>query len=637
MQEGAIVGNFLLGRRIGKGAQASVFQARHRFLDREAAVKVLERQSDPLFRERFLREGQATASLEHPGIVRVIDCGIDGDVPYLAMELLLGQTLKEFNGSRANGRYSLGEVMSVMIPVTDALALAHTRGIVHRDLKPSNIFILNDGTIKLLDFGVAKVTGSELTRTGDFVGNISYAPFEQWRNSADVTPAADVYSVGAIMFEMIVGRLPPRSDPRRVGISGGSSELPVGSSLLRRGVPEALTNLLLSCLDENPDLRPQNADEVCRRLQALSTGNQLRREGGAQHRGQGRLADSLETPSRTVTQYSRALESSAKVEEASPGPPRWRARLAVPALAAAVVLGLIFVRGRALSRPAPATASVVARGPTPATTPAVASAPTPATGSVVAIHAPEPTAPAAEVSSVKESALTVVAAPGFPEGALKALNEGLSKKAVLTHGALDLPSDGEWFLFWSDCTMSKSAHLPAAFVAHMSDREQLKTIVRPELAVDGSWLILTSEARLFRSESFPEDVFSARAADGSSPLKLFEIVPDDADEDLSGSPSISVYADGHATVMNDDDREIQAAVSRASLDGRIVDVSVGPSGEWMIVGSRSVAMSKKVDPSLRQKVQELEARGATVCQAVAGRKGRWALIVQETPGVPCPG
>jgi serine/threonine-protein kinase len=623
MQEGAIVGNFLLGRRIGKGAQASVFQARHRFLDREAAVKVLEPQSDPLFRERFLREAQATASLEHPGIVRVLDCGIDGDVPYMAMELLLGQTLKELNGSRANGRYSLGEIMSVMIPVTDALALAHTRGIVHRDLKPSNIFILNDGTIKLLDFGVAKVTGSELTQTGDFVGNISYAPFEQWRNSADVTPAADVYSVGAIMFEMIVGRLPPRSDPRQVGISGGSSELPIGSSLLRRGVPEAITNLLLSCLDENPDLRPQNAEEVCRRLQSLSTGNHLRREGGAQYRGQGRLADSLEASSRTVTQYARALESSAKVEDARQQRLPSRARLAVPALAAAVVLGLIFVKGRAVSGPTPATASVVARGPTPAT------------ASMVAIHAPAPMAPAAEVPSVKESALTVVAAPGFPEGALKALNEGLSKKAVLTHGALDLPADGEWFLFWSDRTMSKSAHLPAAFVAHMSDREQLKTIVRPELAVDGSWLILTSDSRLFRSESFPEDVFSARAADGSSYLKLFEIVPDDADGDLSGSPSISVYADGHATVMNEDGREIQDAVSRASSDGRIVDVSVGPSGEWMIVGSRGVAMSKKVDPSLRQRVQELEARGATVCQAVAGRKGRWALIVQETPGVAC--
>ncbi len=627
MQEGAIVGNFLLGRRIGKGAQASVFQARHRFLDREAAVKVLEPQSEPMFRERFLREAQATASLEHPGIVRVLDCGIDGDVPYMVMELLLGQTLKELNGSRANGRYSLGEVLNVMIPVTDALALAHTRGIVHRDLKPSNIFILNDGTIKLLDFGVAKVTGSELTQTGDFVGNISYAPFEQWRNSADVTPAADIYSVGAIMFEMIVGRLPPRSDPRQKGISGGSSELPVGSSLLRRGVPEALTNLLLSCLDENPDLRPQHAEEVCRRLQALSTGDHLRREGGARYRGQGRLADSLETSSRTVTQYARAPESSAKVEDASEearqGPLRSRARLAVPALAAAVALGLILVKGRSGSGPTPATASVVARGPTPAT------------ASVVAVHAPEPMAPAAAASSVKESALTVVAAPGFPGGALKALNEGLSKKAVLTHGALDLPSDGEWFLFWSDRTLSKSAHLPAAFVAHMSDREQLKTIVRPELAVDGSWLILTSDARLFRSESFPEDVFSARAADGSPSLKLFEIVPDDLEGDLSGSPSISVYADGHATVMNDDDREIQAAVSRASSDGRIVDVSVGPSGEWMIVGSRSVAMSKKVDPSLRQKVQELEARGATVCQAVVGRKGRWALIVQETPGVPC--
>ena len=159
MEEGAVVGNFLLGRRIGKGAQASVFQARHRFLDREAAVKVLEPQPDPMLRERFLREAKATASLEHPGIVRVLDCGIQGDVPYMAMELLLGRTLKELNVSRADGRYSLGEVMSVMMQATSALALAHTRGIVHRDLKPSNIFILNDGTLKLLDFGVAKVTG----------------------------------------------------------------------------------------------------------------------------------------------------------------------------------------------------------------------------------------------------------------------------------------------------------------------------------------------------------------------------------------------------------------------------------------------------------------------------------------------
>jgi len=624
MQEGAVVGNFLLGRRIGKGAQASVFQARHRFLDREAALKVLEPPSDPRFRERFLREAQATASLEHPAIVRVLDCGIDGDVPYMAMELLLGQTLKELTISRANCRYSLGEVMSVMIPVTSALALAHTRGIVHRDLKPSNVFILTDGTIKLLDFGVAKVTGSELTQTGDFVGNISYAPFEQWRNSADVTPASDIYSVGAIMFEMIVGRLPPRSDPRQKGVSRASSELPAGSSLLRHGISEAITNLLVSCLDENPDLRPQNAEEVCRRLQSFSSGSHLRREGGAQYRGQGRLADSLETSSsRTVTQYSHTLESSVKAADGSQRRLRSGARFAVPALTAAVVLALIFVKGRAFSGPTPATASAVGIQP------AREKKPEP--------KAPEPTASSAEVSPAKESPLIVVAAPGFPEDALKALNDGLSKKAVLTHGVLDLPSDGEWFLFWSDRTMSKSAHLPTAFMAHMSDRQQLKTIVRPEFAVDGSWLILTSEATLFRSESFPEDVFSARAAYGTSSLKLFEIVSDDAEGDLSGLPSISLYSDGHAIVTNDDGREIQDAVSRASSDGRIVDVIVGPGGEWMIVGDRSVAMSKKLDPSLRQKVQELEARGATVCQAVDGRKGRWALIVQEAVGVACLG
>ncbi len=620
MEEGAVVGNFLLGRRIGKGAQASVFQARHRFLDREAAVKVLEPQPDPVFKERFLREARATASLEHPGIVRVLDCGIEGNTPYMAMELLLGRTLKELNVSRADGRYSLGEVMSVMIEVTSALALAHARGIVHRDLKPSNIFILNGGTLKLLDFGVAKVTDSELTRTGDFVGNISYAPFEQWRNAADVTPASDIYSVGAIAFEMIVGRLPPRSDPRQKGIAGASSELPAGSSLLRRGVPEPITNLLVSCLDENPDLRPQNAEELCRKLEALSSGH-LNRKGGAPYRGQGRLAESLDAASRTLTQYSRSLEPSAEVEETARERLPRGARFAIPALAALAVLLLLLVKGRAHLGPAPATASVVSVQPTRQTR----SEP----------RAPARAAPAGELPSVKEPSLTVVAGPGFPEDALRALREGLSRKAVLKHGGLDLPSDGDWFLFWSDHTMSKSAHLPAAFVAHMSDREQLKTIVRPEFAVDGSWLILTSEATLFRSDSFPEDVFSARAAHASSSLRLFEMVADDAEGDLSGSPSISLYSDGRALVANDDDREIQGAVSRASSDGGIVDVIVEPGGEWMIIGNQSVAMSKKLSPDLRQKVQELEARGATVCQAVDGRKGRWALIVQETRGAPC--
>ena len=118
MEEGAVVGNFLLGRLIGQGAQASVFQARHRFLDREAAVTVLPPQPDPMGRQRFLREAKATASLEHPGLVRVLDCGIEGDVPYMAMELLLGGTLKELNVSRANGGYSLGEVVSVMVQAT---------------------------------------------------------------------------------------------------------------------------------------------------------------------------------------------------------------------------------------------------------------------------------------------------------------------------------------------------------------------------------------------------------------------------------------------------------------------------------------------------------------------------------------
>ena len=213
-----------------------------------------------------------------------------------------------------------------MVQATSALALAHTRGMVHRDLKPSNIFILNDGSLKLLDFGVAKVTGSELTRTGGFVGNISYAPFEQWRNAATVTPAADVYSVGAIMFGNDCGAI--ASSIRTLGAGNLRSVLRAAGrdQLLRRGTPEAITNLLVSCLDENPDLRPQNAEEVCQTLKALSSGSPWRREGGAQHRGQGRLAESAEGAARTLTQYSQVSEASGRGGSGRGG--RWESEAA---------------------------------------------------------------------------------------------------------------------------------------------------------------------------------------------------------------------------------------------------------------------------------------------------------------------
>jgi serine/threonine protein kinase len=620
MEEGAVVGNFLLGRLIGQGAQASVFQARHRFLDHAAAVKVLLSQPDPMIKERFLREAKATASLEHPRIVRILDCGIDGDVPYMAMELLVGRTLKELNVARANGGYSLEEVLNVAVQVTSALALAHTRGIIHRDLKPSNILILNDGTLKLLDFGVAKVPGSELTQTGGFVGNMSYAPFEQWRNAADVTPAADVFSVGAILFEMIVGRLPPR-DGGQAGISGASSELPAGTSLLRRGVPDALTNLLLSCLEEDPDLRPKDAEELCRTLQSLPSESRSRRRGEANHRGRGRLAQSVETASRTVTQYSQVLAPVVSAEDGRQRQRRSGARFVVPVLVAAAALAIVVAGRRAFFGPAPATASIAAVQPAREMKP----------------EPPRPALPAspALLETARESPLTVVAAPGFPEDALKALREGVSRKVVLNHGALDLPSPGDWFLFWSDHTMSRSAHLPAAFVAHMTDKDQLKTIVRPEFAVDGSWLILTSDGTLFRSDGFPDDVFSARATHGSSSLRLFEMISDDPGGYLSGWPSISVYGDGQASVTNDDSHRIQDAVARVASDGGIRDVIVEPGGEWMIVGNRNLAMSKNLDPTLRHQAQELETRGAAVCQAVVGRRGRWALVVQEAKGASC--
>jgi hypothetical protein len=218
-----------------------------------------------------------------------------------------------------------------------------------------------------------------------------------------------------------------------------------------------------------------------------------------------------------------------------------------------------------------------------------------------------------------------------------ALKNGLHRGLALRHAALDLPSEGDWFLYWSDGTISRSQHLPTAFLRHLDAKDSASTIVRPSVALDGSWLILTSGGGLFRSSDFPDDVYEALNRGGTSQaLTLFEFISDDPIGPLSGCPWISLYADGHDEVRHDDEGILSGAVARANAEGPLRDVLVTPSGGWMIIGNRTVQLSPNTSQSLRAQVRALERDGRAICQAVLGKEGRWALIVQNDGAERCP-
>ncbi|MFK7986636.1 MAG: protein kinase [Sandaracinaceae bacterium] len=208
-------GRYRLEAILGKGGMGVVYSGRHTGTDRQVAVKVLLPQfiEHREITKRFLREAKSAASLHHPHVVDVLDMGADEDgSPYIVLEFLVGQTLHD----RLKKEPVAAEAaLAYLLPIMDALALAHEHGIVHRDVKPDNIFLSQDKsgqiTPKLLDFGIAKLlqaSGSLNTRTGMAMGTPHYMPPEQAQGARDLGPPADVWAMGAVLFRTLTGRFP---------------------------------------------------------------------------------------------------------------------------------------------------------------------------------------------------------------------------------------------------------------------------------------------------------------------------------------------------------------------------------------------------------------------------------------------
>jgi serine/threonine protein kinase len=192
---------------LGRGGMGEVYRGRHLGLDRPVAIKFLRSSlaEDPEFRERFLREARLSARLSHPHVVQVYDTGLEGDRPYLVMELLEGESL---HARLKRGALPQEEAIAVARQALAALARAHSQGIVHRDIKPGNIFLCRDGTVKVMDFGIARALDEvRLTQTGTQMGTAEYMSPEQVEGQA-TDARSDLYAMGIVLHEMVTGEVP---------------------------------------------------------------------------------------------------------------------------------------------------------------------------------------------------------------------------------------------------------------------------------------------------------------------------------------------------------------------------------------------------------------------------------------------
>lgn len=248
---------------IGVGGMAKVYKARCHRLNRMVAVKILrdDLSQDSDFRRRFHDESQAVAMLSHPNIVAVYDVSRSADLEYIVMELIEGITLKQYMQKKGN-KLNWREALHFMTQIVKALGHAHSRGIIHRDIKPHNIMVLRDGSVKVADFGIARLTSAgHSTLTQETLGSVHYISPEQARGS-HIDARSDLYSAGVVLYEMITGRLPFEGDsPVSVAIQHINS-IPLSPRELNPDIPEALETITMKAMCPGLDRRYVSADAM---------------------------------------------------------------------------------------------------------------------------------------------------------------------------------------------------------------------------------------------------------------------------------------------------------------------------------------------------------------------------------------
>jgi serine/threonine protein kinase len=260
---GSYIGQYEIVEQIGTGGMATVFKAHHPRLDRDVAIKIMHSMflTDSNFIARFEREARVVARLDHPNIVPVYDYELHNGQPYLVMKLVEGKTLKELVSKEA---LSLDGIMRVLPAIASALSYAHSQGVLHRDVKPSNVIIADDGTPYLTDFGLARIAkAGESTMSADMLlGTPYYISPEQAQGGVEIDARADVYSLGVMLYELVVGRLPFSGDTPYIIVHKHIYEAPTPPSQINPQIPAEVEFVLLKALAKNPDDRYLTANAL---------------------------------------------------------------------------------------------------------------------------------------------------------------------------------------------------------------------------------------------------------------------------------------------------------------------------------------------------------------------------------------
>ncbi len=280
LSPGARLGPYEIQSSIGAGGMGEVYRAHDSRLDRAVAIKVLpasfSANADRL--QRFAQEARAAAALNHPNILSIFDIGDDNGAPYVVSELLEGETLRD---RLRNGPLPIRKGIEYAIQVAHGLSAAHEKGIVHRDLKPENLFLTNDGRVKILDFGLAKLTRPEVasgadaptmhsvTEPGMVMGTVGYMSPEQVRGKP-ADPRSDIFSFGAILYEMISGKRAFHGETPADTMSAILKEEPLELTETGRNVPPGLERIVRHCMEKNPAQRFHSAGDLAFDLDALT-------------------------------------------------------------------------------------------------------------------------------------------------------------------------------------------------------------------------------------------------------------------------------------------------------------------------------------------------------------------------------